>query len=595
MGRDIRALATAAFLAVASPIQAADLSPAHWPQAQRAELQARELAFWPKAAREIHGSPLVTGTASPVAVHAGMEALRHGGSAADAATVVALTQIARTMGGTVSYAGKLEVAYFDAKTGAVSFLDAGWSPYADERDLSSIPELGAEPATAVLGKQTLVPGFMRGVEALHARFGRLPWADLFEPAIWYAENGVETSAAIVGFRQNNDARFARTPEGRRWLTMADGRPAKVGDIIRQPELARTLRTVAHRGAEEMYRGSWARDYVDGVRAYGGRATLQDLAQYRPRWRAPISTAFAAATVYGMSTGTLACASLTSLNLLDAMQVASMGPYWKDPAAFRAYARTIQYATLRQVAPPGPTAFEKKAGLMGTSCADRLTKPYAAALAPELLKTEPAPFGETAFAAPEAGHHTMAVVVVDQKGDVAVLVHSTNGAPTGIVVDGVPIPEAASVNKWALAGAHAGELLVNDIAPLIAVRGGRPVAAVGAAGTSLMPETVRLMGEALSGHEDLASITAAPPLLYNFQPPKALDGFAAWPVLAPAGAYEAAFQKRLEALGVRIKEEPRSMAWTSLRGTAAAAVIAPSTGAATAVEVQIIDMFAESER
>jgi gamma-glutamyltranspeptidase/glutathione hydrolase len=593
MGRAVLALAVSLFLAAASPIQAADLSPAHWSETQRGDLQARELAFWPKAARESHGSPLVTGTASPIAVHAGTEALRQGGSAADAAMVVALTQIARTMGGTVSYAGKLEVAYFDAKMGTVSFLDASWSPYADERDPGSIPDLGDDPASTVLGRQTLVPGFMRGMEALHSRFGRLPWADLFEPAIWYAENGVDVSPAIVGFRQNNGARFARTPEGRRLLTMADGRPAKVGDVIRQPDLARTLRAVARRGADEMYRGSWARDYIDAVRVYGGRATLQDLERYRPRWREPISADFAGATVYGMSTGTLACASLTSLSLLDAMQVASMGPYWKDPVAFRAYARAIQYATLRQVVPPGPTAFEKKAGLAATSCADRLARPYAATLAPELMKNETFPFGEAPVAAPEAGHHTMAVVVVDRKGDVAVLVHSANGAPTGIVVDGVPIPEAATVNKWALAGARAGDLLTNDIAPLIAVRVGRPVVVVGATGTSLMPETVRLMGELLSGHEDLATITAAPPLLYNFAPPKSLEGFAAWPVLAPAGAYYQAFLKRLEVLGVSIKEEPRSMAWTSLRGTAAAAVIAPS-GVARAVEVPVIDMFAESE-
>ena len=590
MGRNVLALGASFFLAAVAPVQAADLSPAHWSEAQQADLQTRELAFWPKATRESHGSPLVTGTASPIAVHAGMEALRQGGSAADAATVVALTQIARTMGGTVSYAGKLEVAYFDAKTGRVLFLDAGWSPYADEHDPGSVPDPGADPATAVLGRQTLVPGFMRGAEALHARFGRLPWATLFEPAIWYAEHGVEASPAIIGFRQNNTARLARTPEGRQMLTMADGHPAKVGDIIRQPELARTLQAVARGGADEMYRGVWARDYVEAVRTHGGRASLQDLERYRPRWREPISTAFAGATVYGMSTGTLACASLTSLSLLDAMQVASMGPYWKDPIAFRAYARAIQYATLRQVSPPGPTAFEKKAGLAATSCADRLTRPYAATLAPELLKTEPFPLGETALAAPEAGHHTMAVVVVDRKGNVAVLVHSTNGSLTGLIVDGVPIPEAASVNKWALAG----DLLVNDIAPLIAVRRGRPVAVVGATGTSLMPETVRLMGEVISGHEDLTAITAAPPLLYNFKAPTSLEGFAAWPVLVPATAYDQPFLKRLEALGMSIKQEPRQAAWTSLRGTAAAAVIARSKGVATAVEVPIIDMFAESE-
>jgi gamma-glutamyltranspeptidase/glutathione hydrolase len=590
----VLALATSIFLTAAAPSQAADLSPTHWPEVQRVELQTRELSFVPKEEREVHGAVLITGTASPVAIHAGMEALRQGGSASDAATVVALTQIARTMGATVSYAGKMAVAYYDAKTGTVSFLDAGWSPYAGERDIGSIPDLGAEAAVDALGRQTLVPGFMRGAEALHDRFGRLPWADLFAPAIWSAETGVEGSPAIRGMRRTNAARFARTPEGRRWLTGTDGQPVRRGDLIRQPELVRTLRAVARGGADEMYRGAWAKDYVATVRAYGGRANLQDLERYRPRWRAPISAGFADATVFSMSTSYLACSSLTSLNLLDSMQAREMGPYWKDPAAFRAYARAIQYATLRQVLRVSPTAFERKAGLPAASCADRLTKPYAEALASELMKTEPSPFDDSPIVTPEAGHHTMAVVVVDAKGDVAVLVHSTNGEPTGIVVDGVPIPEAATVNKWALRTAHAGDLL-NDLAPMVALRHGRPVAAVGGTATSLMPETVRLIGEILSSHATLAAITAAPPLLYNFQPPKSVNEFASWPVLTPAGAYDAAFQQRLSALGVSIKEEPRNLAWGPLRGTAAAAVIDLTTGAATAIEVPVIEMFAESER
>ncbi len=613
MQRAIVALAVSVLLAAAGSLQAADLSPARWPVAERKTLQAGEQTYWTSEARYVRGAVLITGSASPVAIHAGIEALRQGGSAADAATVVALTQVARTMGQTVSYAGKMAVAYYDARTRKVSFLDAGWSPYADEREIASIPDLGAEPPADGLGRQTLVPGFMRGAEALHARFGRLPWSDLFAPAIWSAETGVEASPAILGLRQSNAARFARTPEGRRWLTQADGQPVKSGDLIRQPELAMTLRAVAEGGADEMYRGAWARDYVAAVRARGGRATGGDLSRYRPIWRAPLAAGFGDATILGMSTGTLACASLTSLSLLDAMRVGSMGPYWKDPAAFRAYARAIQYATLRQVVRASPTAFERKAALPAATCAERLTKPYAAALASELLKLKPHPFGDASVAAPEAGHHTMAVVVRDAKGNVAVLVHSANGAPTGIVVGGVPIPEAATVNKWALLAAQAGDLLVNDITPLIALRHGRPVAAVGATGTSLMSESIRLMGEILSGHESLTDITAAPPLLYNFQPPKSVDAFATWPVLTPAGDYAPGFLKamaaigvsppmgtyapgvldRQPALGLSIQETPRHMAWTSLRGTAAVAVIDPANGQAKAVEVSGIDTFAEA--
>jgi gamma-glutamyltranspeptidase/glutathione hydrolase len=591
MLRTVLQLAAALAVAAHTPAQGADLSPGHWPAAERGELQTRQLAFAPKTTREVRGAVLVTATASPIAVHAGMEALRQGGSAADAAGVVALTQIVTTMGGTVSYAGKLEAAYFDAQTGTVSFLDASWRPYAGERDPATIPGPGAQPATTELGRQTLVPGFMRGLEALHARFGRLPWAQLFEPSIWYAENGVVASRAILGFHEDNEARFARTPESRAYLRGADGGLPKVGDPVRQPDLADTLRAVARRGASEMYTGAWAHAYVSAVRAYGGRVTLQDLARYRPRWRPPLSSTFAGATVLGMSDGPLACASLTALSLSDAMHVSALGSYWTDPAAFRAYARAIQFATLRQyLHAEGATAFERRAGLPVSSCADRLTRRYAKTLAAELSTPDPHPFGEARLADLGAGHHTMAVVVVDRRGDVAVLVHSTNGEPTGIVVAGVPIPEAATVNKAALAGLRAGDLVPNDIAPLIALRDGHPVAAVGGTATSLMPETVRLMGEMLSGRDGLTAIMAAPPLLYNYAPPDRPDGFSAWPVLTPAGAYPQAFLEQLESKGLAIKQLTPLEAWTR-RGEAAAVLIAPSTGA-TAVELPTLAYFAE---
>jgi gamma-glutamyltranspeptidase/glutathione hydrolase len=592
MCRTILGIFAAFCLPAASWCQPVDLSPAQWPDKDRGELQAKQQAFVPKATREVRGRMLVVGD-TPIAVHAGMEALRQGGSAADAAAVTALTQIATTMGGTVSYAGKLEVAYYDARTKEVTFLDAGWSPYAGETAPATIPDLGASPPAASIGRQTLVPGFMRGLETLHTRYGSLTWRQLFAPAIWYAENGVLVSQATTGFRQANDPRFSRTPEGQAFLRTVGGDLPKVGDLVRQPELALLLQAVARRGADDMYRGAWAANYVEAVDRYGGKASLQDLARYRPEWRASIQTGFADATVYGMSGGSLACSSLSALSLLNAMGVDRMGPYWNDSTAFRAYARAIQYATLRQYLQPGPTAFERSAGLPASGCADRLTGSYASRLADELLRPEPRPFGAPTIAAVAAGHHTMAVIAVDRRGDVAVLVHSANGAPTGIVVGGVPIPEAASVNKREVGRTHAVELVTNDIAPLVALRGDKPVAAVGATGTSLMPETVRLMAAMIAGRQPLATVTSAPPLLYNFSPPPPDESLDKWAVLVPARAYDEGMRSDLTKAGVKLEDRPPLAAWTVLRGTAAAVRFDAASGAATAVEVPEVDYFVEA--
>ncbi len=126
-------------------------------------------------------SGLVVATMSPIAVNAGMEALRQGGTAADAAATVALTQITTALGSYVSYAGILQLVYYDAKSGKVSTMNAGWNSYLGETDPKSIPvddlgplAFGTKPTEGAEGRKTLVPGFMAGIEQMHKRFGRLP-------------------------------------------------------------------------------------------------------------------------------------------------------------------------------------------------------------------------------------------------------------------------------------------------------------------------------------------------------------------------------------------------------------------------------------
>ncbi|HLZ73874.1 gamma-glutamyltransferase [Phenylobacterium sp.] len=620
--------AVAAVLAGLAPAQAADLSPARWPAQDRDRLQARQLAIMPAATREFAGgSALVAGMTSPIAVHAGKVALDQGGSAADAAAVAALTEIATTKGMTVSFAGKFELAYYEAKSGKVTFLDGSWAPYALETDPKSVPEADlrwlrpGSPApdakTAAWGRQTMTPGFMAGLGAMHARYGRLPWASLFQPAIWYAENGIVVPAGMVNFFRQYRPLFSATADGRRFAGLDEEGPPKRGDLMRQPDLAVTLRNVAANGPSEMYQGAWAKAYVAAVDAAGGRATLGDLKRYRPVWREPIRTEFAGATVYGMEGGSLSCASLGALNLLQAMGAPGLGPYWRDPKAFKAYARAIRYATIRQYYPDTSSSpLELAKGFPAPGCGARVTPAYAAAIAPELLKNNGDPFAAPVAASGE-GHHTMSVVTVDRWGDVAVLVHSSNGGPTGLVVGGVSIPNAASINKALLATTKSGELLRNDIAPLIALRRGKPVLAIGATASSLMPETVRLAGELLSGHADLPAALSAPPLLQNFN--LATPGQTLWsrPELIPAAgpdpslaralaslgaptpdlppaAYDPAMIAALAAMGVPTTQEPAIRVFGDLRGSATVVAFDRPSGTPRAAEVPLTDVFVEAD-
>ena len=189
-----------------------------------------------------------------------------------------------------------------------------------------------------------------------------------------------------------------------------------------------------------------------------------------------------------------------------------------------------------------------------------------------------------------------MVVVDRWGNVAALVHSINAVvwgDTGIVVDGVPIPDAASINKTRLLTTKPGERLGNDMAPIIALRDGRPVLAVATVGSSLIQENTRLVGGLLAGGLSLAALIRAPPLLLNtgpFVPSQALIDMAE-PV--PVGAYDGKMLQALAAAGVHVRETPTETV-RALRGTAVVAVIDPHGRAPRTVEDPGVIVFADAQ-
>lgn len=581
---------------------AGELSPDHWPTPERAELQQREFFGFPPYAGPVSGrSSLVTGTLSPVAVHAGVEALRRGGTAADAAATVALTQVATALGSVVSYAGISELLYFDAKSGKVYALDAGWGSYAQETDPASIPTTDTSVVTGqaalagagvgALGRQTLVGGFMAGIEALHRRFGRLKFVELFQPAIWYAENGVIISPLTAHWFQQRQPQLWRTSAGRRFASMPDGNLPKVGDLFRQPELAHTLRAVATKGAGYMYTGDWAQSFVAAVRTEGGSVTLDDLARYKPMWLEPLSVEFGGTTVFGPAAGPSGtCSALEALNLLGSQHIATLGTYWRDPVAFRHYVNALHFAQFAHYS-PDVAAFERSQGFSG-GCRTRLTPQYAAAIGPHIESLMGADGGQK-----ETGHHSDSVVVVDKWGNVAALVHSINAitwGDTGIVVGGIPIGDAAAVNRTALMRLQPGERVPHDMSPIIALEEGKPVLAVASIGASHMLETTRLVAGALGGSVDLQSLMSAPALLVNPTPPQHGETLARRAEWVPAGAYDSKLLQALADQGLPVQEIelPRTQA---LRGTAVIALIDQSARMRSTVEIPTIVAFAESER
>jgi gamma-glutamyltranspeptidase/glutathione hydrolase len=580
----------------AGGLSAADLSPSHWSQETRAALERSEFAIFPSSTRAVTGHRfLLSGTLSPIAVHAGAVALRQGGSAADAAATVALTQIATNLGSVVSYADVLQLVYFDAKTRRVYGLDAGWRSYSGETDPATIPatdlsavtgQPGAPAIQVDLGRQTLVPGFMAGIQAMHSRFGKLPFAELFQPAIWYAEHGVTVSPLLAGYFRMQSSALSRTSEGRHFATLANGNLPTAGDHFLQPDLALTLKAVAAHGAGYMYTGDWARHFVTSIRAQGGKASLEDLANYKPEWRAPQELTFAGATVFGLDeVAGGGCPTLEALSLLP--NLAGQLPYWRDPTTFLSYVRALRLAQYGRYLPQ----FAVLEGRGMAPCRERITPEHAK----QMLANAGAVLEARPDGAADSGHHTESVVVVDRWGNVAALVHSINAVvwgDTGIIVDGVPIADAAAVNKQHLLESKPGSALPSDMAPVIALRNGKPILAVATVGSSVVLENVRLVAGVVGVGQDLQTLMNAPPLLLNIAPPTGKP-ISAWPEPIPAKAYDADMLNALRLTGLAVQEETPERT-RAIRGTATALIVDQVSHVSRAVEIPGIVAYAEGQ-
>ncbi|MGH9528888.1 MAG: gamma-glutamyltransferase [Terriglobales bacterium] len=575
----------------------ADLSPSKWKPAERSQAEQSEMAPWPLQAKIIEGkSGLVAATMSPLALRAGVEALRQGGTASDAAAAVALTQVTTALGSYVSYAGILQLVYYDAKSGKVYSLNAGWNSYLGETDPNSIPvadlgpmPFGRKPTEGAEGRKTLVPGFMAGIAAMHERFGRLPFDELFQPAVWYAENGVTISPLLATYFKTREKYLSRTAEGRAFMNQAgDGLP-KAGDRFVQADLAKTLRGVAKEGAQYMYTGPWGQQFVGAVQREGGKATIEDMKRYQPIWEEPLSTTFLGHTIFapGKSTdgGYMA---LEALNLAEELKLEQMGPYQKDPKAFQALSRILRDVEFDSLTIPQVAEYKRQNGL-SSSREERITKPYAKKVA-ALIQAH----AQTQEQAPS--HHSDAVVVIDRWGNIAALVHTINTVlwgTTGMIVGGIPIPDAAGFQQARLAAIKPGDPVPHDMAPMIAMTGTKPVLAIASIGSSLIPETVRLVVGTLANHLDLPAVMAAPPLLLNVEPMKAGETFWTRPEPVPEGAYDPEFLRHLTELGVNIEQMSKWQVFT-IKGTAVLGTIDPQSGIRRSVETPEVFGFAATE-
>ncbi|MNM26321.1 Gamma-glutamyltranspeptidase precursor [compost metagenome] len=262
--------------------------------------------------------------ANPLASEAGRRMLRAGGSAIDAAIAMQMVltlvepQSSGIGGGAfILYWDGEQVQAFDGRETAPAgvtpalFLQADGTPMAF-RDA----QLG--------GRSVGVPGVLRALKLAHEQHGRLPWNDLFAPAIALAREGFAVSPRLHTLIAS-DPFIASSPAMARYFLDARGKPLAIGTQLRNPELAHTFELIAEQGPEGFYSGEIAEAMVASVRNHGngGQLTLEDLRSYQAKVRQPVCGPYKAWQICGMpppSSGGVAV--LQTLGILEAVQTAS---------------------------------------------------------------------------------------------------------------------------------------------------------------------------------------------------------------------------------------------------------------------------------
>ena len=358
----------------------------------------------------------IVATSQTLASQAGAQILARGGSAADAAIAAnaVLAVVEPMMNG---IGGDLFALTRDARTGRLAGLNSsGWAPqglsigYLNSIRIHDMTKAGIHTVT--------VPGCVEGWAQLHERAGRLPWRELFGPAIFYAEHGFPVTEIIAHDWEKNAHNLA-TEAGRQVFLPAP----HVGQVFRNPRLGRALELIAQSGPEAFYRGPIAEALLATSRELHGTMSAADLSEFHAEWVEPIHIEYRGWKVYELPPNGQGIAALEMLNLMQHFPLGSSSA--ADDLHIEMEAQKLAYADLlRYVADP---RFSR------TPVAGLLSKEYTAERV-RLIDARRARCEAAPGKPPETRGDTIYLAAVDRDGNIVSLIQSIYHAfGSGIVV------------------------------------------------------------------------------------------------------------------------------------------------------------------
>jgi gamma-glutamyltranspeptidase / glutathione hydrolase len=366
----------------------------------------------------------IVATAQPLASQAGAQILARGGSAVDAAIAAnaVLSLVEPMMNGP---GGDLFALIWDSKTDKLTGINAsGWAPqglsidYLKKQGVSSTIPAGSIHSVTV-------PGCVDGWEKLHKRFGRLPWRDLFQPAIYYAENGFPVSELIQWDWENSSSKLEGAALD---LYKPNGHAPKVGEIFRNPHLAHALHLIADLGARAFYSGPVGEAILETSGKLGGTLTADDLREFQSEWVQPISTEYRDWKVYQLPPNGQGAGTIEMLNIMENFPLGEYRQDSPDALHIEIEAQKLAYMDLKRYIADPRQASIPLAGLLSKTYA----KQRAALIDREKANCDVAPGNPS-----EAGGNTTYLSVVDKDGNIVSFIQSISDIwGSGIAVDGM---------------------------------------------------------------------------------------------------------------------------------------------------------------
>jgi gamma-glutamyltranspeptidase / glutathione hydrolase len=371
----------------------------------------------------------IVATSQTLASAAGVKVLEAGGSAVDAA-IAANAMLGLVEPGSNGLGGDLFAIVYEAKTGKLHGLNAsGWAPagltidFLTKRGEAVMPTLGIHSVT--------VPGAVAGWDALHKKFGRLPLRTLLAPAIHYAVEGFPVTEIIADFWNGAGRDQVSQHANARKLYLPGGRPPAVGEIFKNPDLARSLRLIAASGRDAFYNGPIGKAILDISGELGGTITPADLSEFQAEWVEPISTTYRGWTVHELPPNGQGIAALMMLNIIEQFPLKEFGQNSAKALHVMIEAKKLAYADLLE--------YVGDPRMASVPVAAMLSKPNAEKRAGTIdmgrANCSPVPSGLQSISR-LPGADTIYLSVVDRDGNIVSLIQSSYlGFGSGVVPTG----------------------------------------------------------------------------------------------------------------------------------------------------------------